>query len=75
MTVMIVEDQTMIRSLLENYFRAEDGYRITASLPGAKQAVEVCRTNSVDLILMDVQTENRENGLKAARRAPQFSKR
>lgn len=63
MKVMIVEDQTMIRSLLESYFRAEDGYRITASIPGAKQAVEMCRTNSVDLILMDVQTENRENGL------------
>ena len=67
MRVMIVEDQTMIRSLLESYFRAEDGYRITASLPGAKQAVEVCRTSSVDLILMDVQTENRENGLTAVR--------
>ena len=67
MRVMIVEDQTMIRSLLESYFRAEDGYRITASIPGAKQAVEMCRTNSVDLILMDVQTENRENGLIAVR--------
>ena len=67
MRVMIVEDQTMIRSLLESYFRVEDGYRITASIPGAKQAVEVCRTNSVDLILMDVQTENRENGLTAVR--------
>ena len=67
MRVMIVEDQTMIRSLLESYFRAEDGYRITASIPGAKQAVEVCRASSVDLILMDVQTENRENGLTAVR--------
>ena len=67
MRVMIVEDQTMLRSLLESYFRAEDGYRITASIPGAKQAVEVCRTSSVDLILMDVQTENRENGLTAVR--------
>ena len=67
MRVMIVEDQTMIRSLLESYFRTEDGYRITASIPGAKQAVEVCRTSSVDLILMDVQTENRENGLTAVR--------
>ena len=67
MRVMIVEDQTMIRSLLENYFRAEDGYRIVAPIPGAKQAVEVCRTSSVDLILMDVQTANRENGLTAVR--------
>ena len=32
MKVMIVEDQTMIRSLLESYFRTEDGYRITASI-------------------------------------------
>ena len=66
MRVMIVEDQTMIRSLLESYFRAEDGYRITASIPGAKQAVELCRTSSVDLILMDVQMP-RMNGYDATR--------
>ena len=65
MKVMIVEDQTMIRSLLESYFRAEDGHQIVASISGAKQAVEVCRTTQVDLILMDVQTEHRENGLTA----------
>ena len=67
MRVMIVEDQAMIRSLLESYFHAEDGYQITASIPGAKQAVEICRKSSFDLILMDVQTENRENGLTAVR--------
>ena len=66
MRVMIVEDQTMIRSLLESYFRAEDGYRITASIPGAKQAVEVCRTSSVDLILMDVQMPHMD-GYEATR--------
>ena len=67
MRVMIVEDQPMIRSLLESYFRAEDGHRIVASIPGAKQAVEVCRVSAVDLILMDVQTQYRENGLTAVR--------
>ena len=67
MRVMIVEDQTMIRSLLENYFRAEEGHQIVASIPGAKQAVEICRTSPIDLILMDVQTERRENGLVAVR--------
>ena len=46
MRVMIVEDQTMIRSLLESYFRAEEGHQIVASIPGAKQAVEICRTSS-----------------------------
>ena len=58
MRVMIVEDQTMIRSLLESYFPAEEGHRIVASIPGAKQAVEICRTSHVDLILMDVQRQN-----------------
>ena len=67
MRVMIVEDQTMIRNLLESYFRAEDGYQIIASIPSAKQAVDVSRTNSIDLIIMDVQTANRENGLIAVR--------
>ena len=67
MRVMIVEDQTMIRSLLESYFRAEEGHQSVASIPGAKQAVEICRTSPIDLILMDVQTERRENGLVAVR--------
>ena len=66
--VMIVEDQAIIRSLLESYFRPEDGYRISASIPGANQAVELCRVLPVDLILMDVQTANRENGLVAVRK-------
>ena len=75
MRVMIVEDQVMIRGLLETYFTKENGDQIVASIPGAGQAVELCRTGQVDLILMDVQTQYREYGLKAARRAPQFSKR
>ena len=67
MKVMIVEDQPMICSLLESYFPREEGYHIVASIPGAKQAVEICRVSAVDLILMDVQTQHRENGLTAVR--------
>ncbi len=68
MRVMIVEDQPMIRSLLESYFPVEGGHQIVASIPGAKQAVEICRVTPVDLILMDVQTQNRENGLTAVQK-------
>ena len=67
MNVMIVEDQPMIRSLLESYFHKEDGHRIAASVPGAKQAVEIAKNTAVDLILMDVQTKHRQNGLMAVR--------
>lgn len=67
MQVMIVEDQTMIRSLLESYFSSNDGHRIIASVPGARQAIEICKDRAVDLILMDVMTANHENGLEAVR--------
>lgn len=68
MRIMIVEDQPMIRSLLESYFLTEEEHQIVASIPGAKQAPEVCRRTAIDLILMDVQTQNRENGLIAVRK-------
>ncbi len=58
----------MIRCLLESYFPIENGHKIVASIPSAKQAVEICRVTPVDLVLMDVQTQNRENGLTAVRK-------
>ena len=66
--VMIVEDQKMIRTLLENYINKEDGYRVVFSLSDASQAPGLCGEAKIDLILMDVQTERRENGLEAAKK-------
>ena len=64
--IMIVEDQAMVRKLLESYVEKELGFSLAASIPGANLAPALCRQQPVDLILMDVQTENRENGLSAA---------
>lgn len=64
--VLIVEDQTMVRKLLESYVEKEPGFASAGSVPGANAAPELCRQQQIDLILMDVQTENRENGLSAA---------
>ena len=64
--VMIVEDQKLVRSLLESYIQNEDGYQLAVSIPGAAEAPILCDTEDIDLVLMDVQTEHRENGLAAA---------
>lgn len=64
--VLIVEDQRMIRSLLESYITKEDGYELYLSISGAGQAAEICKNANIDLVLMDVQTEHRESGLHAA---------
>ena len=65
---MIVEDQKMIRSLLESYIRKEPGYRVVFSVSGAGLAPELCKEAEINLILMDVQTEHRENGLSAVQK-------
>ena len=69
--IMIVEDQKMIRSLLEGYIKKVAEYRLAASISCANQAPELCDSIAVDLILMDVQTEHRENGLLAAEKIKQ----
>ena len=61
--VMIVEDQKMIRNILEGYIRKADGFRLAFSIEGAEQAYEICETKEIHLILMDVQTAHREDGL------------
>lgn len=57
--VMIVEDQKLVRSLLESYIQNEDGYQLAVSIPGAAEAPILCDTEDIDLVLMDVQTEHR----------------
>lgn len=68
---MIVEDQTMVRSLLESYIQDEEGYALAASIPGAKIAAALCEKQQIDLILMDVQTEHKESGITAAQKIKQ----
>lgn len=45
------------------YVEREPDFVLAASVSGANFATELCCQQQVDLILMDVQTENRENGL------------
>lgn len=64
--VMIVEDDPMARQLLEIYLARSEVYRHIRSLESAALAEFYCRTNSVDLILMDVCTAMNASGLDAA---------
>ena len=41
--VLIVEDQTMVRKLLESYVEKEPGFALAGSVPGANAAPELCR--------------------------------
>lgn len=65
--VLIVEDQRMMRETMENYIRQKEGYRLAGSLAGASLAEKFCAANPVDLVLMDVCTENDESGFEATK--------
>lgn len=65
--VIIVEDQKLIRGILEGYVNRENDFNLAASVSAASQAPEICDKKPIDLIFMDVQTEHRENGLDAVK--------
>lgn len=66
--VMIVEDQRMARESMESYINQSDKYSLVLSISNAGLAEMSCSVHSVDLILMDVCTENDESGFEATKR-------
>ena len=64
--VLIVEDQDIPRELFEIYVRSSEHFHHLLSVSSASAALGVCKSNRVDLILMDVMTELERSGLDAA---------
>ncbi len=65
-SVLVVEDQDIPRELFEIYINSSDHFDHLLSISGAGATLAVCRTNRIDLILMDVMTELGTSGLDAA---------
>lgn len=63
--VLIIEDQRMMRETMESYIRSTEGYSLSGSFSAASDAEKFCASNAVDLVLMDVCTENDESGFDA----------
>ena len=66
LNVLIVEDDPMARQLLEIYVKNSENYNLIQSVESALFAEVCCRTNTIDLILMDVCTAMNASGLEAA---------
>lgn len=65
-SVMIVEDQQMPKTLFSHYIENSEHFYLQTAIENASIADIVCTRNPIDLILMDVVTENGESGLLAA---------
>ncbi len=65
-SVMIVEDQQMPKALFQHFVESSDKFYLKCAIENASVADIICTSTPVDLILMDVVTENGESGLIAA---------
>lgn len=65
-SVMIVEDQQMPKTLFSHYIESSNLFYLQNAIENASVADIICTHTPVDLILMDVVTENGESGLNAA---------
>lgn len=64
--VVIADDQYVARGFFEMYVKMSAAYELVASLSSAEQAVEFCRKNSVDLVILDVMMKRGLDGLTCA---------
>ena len=64
--VVIADDQYVARGFFEMYVKMSADYEFAASLATAEQAVNYCRTNDVDLVIMDVMMKRGLDGLTCA---------
>ena len=65
--VLIVDDQKSSRELLKYNVLEDEEYNIVGEIQDASKTLEFCKRKKVDLILMDIYTAGKENGIKNAK--------
>lgn len=64
--VLVIDDQRIAREYMENVVQNSLSYELAGSLSKADLAETVCHRSKVDLVLMDVCTHGRKDGIDAA---------
>src|SRR6185295_17862882 len=55
LTCLIVEDEPLARSLLTDYVKKIPSLELIAACPSPLEAIEILKTNPVDLLFLDIQ--------------------
>ena len=70
--VLIVDDERNIRkAFAADVASAPDRYTLVDAIPGAESALPLCASGKVDLVIMDINTANYENGIEVSARIKQ----
>ena len=65
--VAIVDDQNITRQFFSYFIKESEDFELTATLKNGEEAIEYCKANNIDLILMDIVMIGGMNGLDAAK--------
>ncbi len=71
--VLIVDDQKSSRELMRYVVSENPEFVIVGTLDDSEKAKQFCVNNQVDLILMDIHTAGKENGIKNAKEVKNFN--
>lgn len=52
--VLIADDHQIVSDSLKNILKDVHGIRVVADAPNGKEAIEICNTLSIDIVLMDI---------------------
>ena len=64
--IVIVEDQALLLDALTKVINGQQDMQVAACTANADEAPDLCRKSAPDLVLIDVVTQNRANGIAAA---------
>lgn len=68
--VVVVDDQTLVRSGFRSILSAEDDIEVVGEAADGRQAIEICRQTAPDVVLMDIRMPVMD-GVEATRRLTQ----
>ena len=65
--ILIVEDQKIMQKYFEYLIESNKEFQHVQTIADANDAIKVCNSTKVDLVLMDVQTSHNHDGLSAGK--------
>jgi len=70
--VAIVDDQNITRQFFSYFIKDSEEFELVATLKDGEEAIDYCKKNTLDLILMDIVMVGGMNGLDAAKEIKAF---